>query len=190
MSQTALLTTKQRDRRVRISLSPRKKLTLKPRPSDPYPLPPPKLVPQPTPYTIEDCDLDLDFSFWDDQESCFKPIGTQELNVLINTMTHRYPQAKSIYVSLPFCIVECAVEVPPESEQCFLAAGLVVVFHLIGEPYPFGADFIGYRGSGEAPLLSDKVERDLIPCHIPKLSSLEVVFNHVPSATCVSTYPF
>ena len=91
---------------------------------------------------------------------------------------------------MPFCIIEFATELPPESEQCFLAAGLVVVFHLIGEQYPFGVDFIGYRGSGEAPALPDEVERDLTPCHIPKLSSLEFVFNHVPFAMHVSTYPF
>lgn len=116
--------------------------------------------------------------------------GGEELDVLINVMTHRYPQAESVYISVPFCILECRKEIPSESEQCFLAAGLVVVFHLIGEPYPFGVDFIGYRGSSEAPPLPDEVERDLAPCHIPKISSLEIIFNHVPGATHVSTYPF
>src|SRR5437762_10103803 len=114
-------------------------------------------------------DLDLDFSFWDNDEPCFKPIGSQELDVLINVMTHRYPQAESVYISVPFCVVECRNEIPPASEQCFLAAGLVVVFHLIGESYPFGVDFIGYRGSAEAPPLPKEVERDLAPCHIPKI---------------------
>ena len=93
-------------------------------------------------------------------------------------------------MSVPFCVVECRKEVPVESEQCFLAAGLVVVFHMIGEPYPFGVDFIGYRGSAEAPRLPKDVERDLAPCHIPKISSLEFVFNQVRRARHVSTYPF
>ena len=158
---------------------------MKLRPSDTYPLPP-KLVPQLTSYTIEDGDLDIDFSFWDDQKSCFKPIGTQKLDILINAMMHRYPQAESVYISVPFCVCECSKEVPPESKQCLLA----VVFHLIGEPYPFGVDFIGYGGSGEAPPLPDEVYRNLTPSHIPKLSSLEFIFNYVPSATHVSTYPF
>ena len=109
---------------------------------------------------------------------------------LIDALTHRYPQAESVFVSMPFCVVECRNEVPPESKQCFLAAGLVVVFHLIGTPYPFGANFIGVRGSSEAPELPDQVERDLTPCRIPNISSLEAIFNHVPSATHVSTYPF
>jgi hypothetical protein len=105
-------------------------------------------------------------------------------------MTLRYPQAESVYVSVPFCVVECRKETPPESEQCFLAAGLVVVFHLIGEPYPFGVDFLGYRGSAEAPALPEEVERDLAPCRIPKISSLEIVFNYVPRAIHISSYAF
>ena len=109
---------------------------------------------------------------------------------MIDALTHRYPQAKSVFVSIPFCVVECRNEVPPESKQCFLAAGLVVVFHLIGKPYPFGANFIGVRGSSEAPELTDQVERDLTPCRIPNISSLEAIFNHVPSAIHVSTYTF
>ena len=193
MSQTILspaTATKERRRRIRISLSPRKKSARKTRPSDPYPLPSPKLVLPSTSYTIEDCDLELDFSFWDDHNACFKPIETRELNDLIYALMNRYPQAESVFVSVPFCVVECMKEIPPESEQCFLAAGLVVVFHLIGEPYPFGVNFIGYRGSADAPHLPDDVERDLVPCHLPKLSSLEFIFNHVPSAIHVSTYPF
>jgi hypothetical protein len=87
-------------------------------------------------------------------------------------------------------VVECRNEIPSVSEQCFLAAGLIVVFYLIGKPHPFGVDFIGYRGSAEAHLLPDEVERDLAPCHIPKISSLEIIFNLVPRAIHVSTYPF
>jgi hypothetical protein len=60
-------------------------------------------------------------------------------------------------VTAPFCVVECGDEIPAKSDQCFLAAGLVVVFHRIGEPYPFGVDFIGIRGSSKAPSIPSDV---------------------------------
>jgi hypothetical protein len=89
------------------------------------------------------------------------------------------------------CTSKYRTEISPESEQRFLVAGLVVVFHLIGEPYPFGGDFIEYRGSAEAPSLPEEVERDLAPCRIRNISSLEIVkFNHVPRAMQVSIYAF
>jgi hypothetical protein len=93
-------------------------------------------------------------------------------------------------VTVPFCVVECGDEIPAESDQCFLAAGLVVVFHRIGEPYPFGVDFIGIRGSSKAPTIPSDVENDLRPCHIPALSTLEYIFNMIPEASHISSYPF
>src|SRR5271170_3622956 len=184
-----LLPTPAKSRRIRVSISPKKKTPAKPRPSDPYPARP-KLIPPPSPSSIDDCDLDLNFTFWDEEKSCFKPIGTAELDTLVNTLVARYPQAESVFVTVPFCVVECGADIPAESEQCFLAAGLVVVFHRIGEPYPFGVDFIGIRGSNKAPSIPSDVENDLRPCHIPALSTLEYIFNMIPEASHISSYPF
>lgn len=92
-------------------------------------------------------------------------------------------------MAVPFLIIECRDDIPAESKQCFLAAGLVAVFHRTGEAYPFGVEFIGIRGSSEAPLLPTAIELDLKPCHIPQLKSLEHVYNLIPKATHVSNYP-
>lgn len=109
-------------------------------------------------------DLNLNFSLWDENQSCFKPIATNEPDTLVNTLIARY--------------------------QCFLTAGLVVVFHRIGEPYPFGADFIGIRGSSETPNIPSDVENDLRPCHISALSTLEYIFNIITAASHILSYPF
>jgi hypothetical protein len=49
------------------------------------------LIPPPSPSSIDDCDLDLNFTFWDEEKPCFKPIGTAELDTLVNTLIARYP---------------------------------------------------------------------------------------------------
>lgn len=176
-------------RKKRLSITPRKARP-RPRLSDPYPVPSPIHQEETEPCADENIDLPLGFSFWDDENRCFKPITTTERQTLFQELCTRYPQVEAITISIPFVIVECRDSVPPVDQQVFLAAGLVCVYIVEGGKLPFGSEYIGYDGEGEMPSdVPEHVSRDIRPFHIPKLSTFEYIHNLIPDATHVSSYP-
>jgi hypothetical protein len=137
-------------------------------------------------------ELDVDFTCWDETRKRFKPIDTVERVKLLQKLRMRYPQVEAVTVSIPYLIVECDGDVPPESEQCFMAAGLVCVFMAIGEAFPFGVEYIGEYGGKEgddARDVPDDVYNDLRQFHVPSLDTFSWIHRRIPDAVHVSSYP-
>jgi hypothetical protein len=138
---------------------------------------------------LPEIDLPLEFSFWDDVKSCFKPLDSVERVILLQTLRIHYPQVESITIAIPYLIIECEESVPQESEQVFMAAGLVCVFIVAGGRYPFGVGYIG--ASGEAPPpqdIPDEVKKDIRAFHIPTLQTFAYIHKAIPSCSHVSSY--
>ena len=183
------VTPARRERRKRISISPRKR-TSKLRASDPYPAPSPIEASLSPDETVVDSDLPLDFSFWNEEKSCFKPITSVERVILLQELRMRYPQVDAITISIPFLIIECRDSVPYEAEQVFLAAGLVCVFIVLGGRLTFGAEYIGHYGEAEPPSdIPEDILRDSRLFNIPKITTFEYFHKLIPSCTHVSSYP-
>ena len=73
-----------------------------------------------------------------------------------------------------------------------MIADLVAVFMKEGGPYPFGADFIGKesRAQQDDPAaVPETVTSDLKPFHIPNLTTFDWLFNRMPTALFISSYP-
>ena len=133
-------------------------------------------------------DLDLDFTFWDNEKRKFGPLFTDQRKKLFHIMNENYPQCVATLISPPYCIVECNGFIPPESLQCFMAAGLICYFMVVGEPLPFGSEFIGEYGDGDPGEVPEEVSQDLFPYHIPRpelLLGFTVVFQK--QIVCVLT---
>jgi hypothetical protein len=61
-----------------------------------------------------------------------------------------------------------------------------------GGPYPFGADFIGEESSAkldDPATVPESVANDLKPFHIPNLTTFDWLFNRIPTALFISSYP-
>ena len=65
---------------------------------------------------------------------------------LLQLLRHNFDQVLNILPIAPFLIIECDKAVPDPSTTPFMIAGLIAVFILQGEPYPFGIDFVGTDG--------------------------------------------
>jgi hypothetical protein len=189
LTPSALYTPMRFNRRKRLSISP-KKHRPKPCMSDLYPVPSSTHKEDTESYEDKNIDLPLGFSFWDDENRCFKPITTAERQKLSQELCTRYPQVEAITISIPFVIIECRESIPPVDQQVFMAAGLVCVYIVEGGTLPFGSEYIGYYGEGEMPSdVPEHVSRDIRPFHIPKLSTFEYIHKMIPDATHVSSYP-
>ena len=73
-----------------------------------------------------------------------------------------------------------------------MIADLVAVFMKEGGPYPFGTDFIGKesRAQQDDPAaVPETVTSDLKPFHIPNLTTFDWLFNRIPTALFISSYP-
>ena len=177
-------------RRKPVSLSPRKP---KPRPrvSDPYHL---HQVPHAEPEESNDEPeaFRTDITFFDQQTNQFKSIQPEEIDQLFSLLLNHFPGVIAVMPVLPFLIIECN-PLPDPAKQPFMVAGLVAVFIKEGGPYPFGADFIGEESRGkqdnDSVTVPEAVMDDLKPFHIPNLTTFDWLFNRIPTALFISSYP-
>jgi len=112
---------------------------------------------------------------------------------LLELLRKNFDEVLNILPVAPFLIIECDKAIPDPSTTPFMIAGLIAVFMLQGEDYPFGIEFIGADG-GAMGLTEQEmphaVWNDLKPFHIPKLSTFEWIHQYFsPYVAHVSTFP-
>jgi hypothetical protein len=127
-------------------------------------------------------------NFYDEDQRTFLKISSSNRAQLLSEMREWHPEILAITFYPPFLFVECET-LPDPTISPFIVAGLVARFLDKDEPFPIGASFIGDPGRREADDLPDEVENDLVRFHIPSKNSFRHLFQRIPSAHHITSYP-
>jgi hypothetical protein len=110
--------------------------------------------------------------------------------MLMQTLRIQYPQVESITIAIPYLIIECEESVPQESDQVFMAAGLVGVFIITGGRLPLGVGYIGAYGEAPPPQdVPEDIINDVRPFYIPTMKTFAYIHQLIPICSHVSSYP-
>src|SRR5271156_5383980 len=177
-------------RRKRASFTPPKKLRVKPRLSEPPP-PPSESSEEVDPPGQQAVPQELlgDLSLWDAETKSYTRPSLEQHKNIFETLERVYPNLHGIDIIFPWLVVELTDHLPPPNKQPFLIAGLVCVFILEGEAFPFGIQDIGYASEGEPATLPQRVKDDLRPYHNAHKETIFHLFGIIPRAEFVSVYP-
>ena len=127
-----------------------------------------------------------EFSFWS-EDKVYKTtnLSNEHLDALANYLTEHYG-AVAIEISLPFLIIECAPNLPPESERPFSVAGAISIWAKPGD-FKLSFSLIGERGRGPRLALSEKLATDLQQMESPDPETLLALARaHFEDAIAIS----
>jgi hypothetical protein len=130
-----------------------------------------------------------DMSVWGAENQCYRRPTPEKHQIMFEKLSQQYPKLFGIDIVFPWIILEFEDELPAPSDRPFLIAGLVVVFVLEGEPFPFGINDMGRPGLGKAPSIPTDIKNDLRPYHLTKIETIHQLFILVPNAEFISIYP-
>ncbi len=127
-----------------------------------------------------------EFSFWG-RDKVHKAINlsNEHRDALFKYLAEHFG-AVAIEISLPFLIIECAPNLPPESERPFSVAGAISIWAKPGD-FKLSFSLIGERGRGPRLTLSEKLATDLHQMESPDPETLLALARaHFEDAIAIS----
>jgi hypothetical protein len=146
------------------------------------------ILPPEAPVIPTQTDFTYDFTYYDFDKKVFQDISPENTVRLLQLLRQHFDVA-AITPIVPWLVIECRDSTPPEGTRPFTVAGLVAVFTLVDEPFPFGVDFIGEYGNGDELNLSTAIAGDLREHDIPKIATHNELHGLLPVAEYISSYP-
>jgi hypothetical protein len=128
-----------------------------------------------------------EFSFWGEDGSVrLRNLSDEQRNALLNYLGSHYG-VTAMTVSLPFLILECEPDIPPEDQRPFSVAGAISVWVKPGEFRGFEAAMIGESGNGDRLTISENLANDLQTRKMPREDTLlKLVPTHFKDAIAIS----